>query len=150
VRDVDTTEFVYVVYIATSPEELWRALLEPGMTSQYWQHENVSDWTPGSRWEHRRRDAARTLDLVGRAVESAPPGRLVLTWAFPGDETREEQHSRVTFEIEPFRNVTRLTVTHDRLEPGSDLLGGIMEGWPMVLSSLKLQFETGQPLPKLW
>jgi uncharacterized protein YndB with AHSA1/START domain len=76
---VETTKFVCVVHIATSPEKLWHALLDPGMTGQYWQHENVSDRRPGSRCEHRRCDATRTLDLVGRVVESVPPGRLVLT-----------------------------------------------------------------------
>ena len=46
---------------------------------------------------------------------------LVLTWAFPADEGREKKHSRVTFEIEPVKDVVRLTVTHDRLEPGSEM-----------------------------
>jgi hypothetical protein len=44
----------------------------------------------------------------------------------------------------------KLTVTHDRLESGSEMQRGITEGWPMVLSSLKSMLETGEPLPKLW
>ena len=120
------------------------------MTAQYWQHENVSDWKPGSRWEHRRSDENRTLDLVGKVIESSAPLRLVITWAFPADEEHEEKHSRVTFEIEPIRGVARLTVTHDGLEPNSEMLRGITEGWPIVLSSLKTLLETGRPLPKLW
>jgi uncharacterized protein YndB with AHSA1/START domain len=147
---VDTAQFAYVVYIATSPEELWDALLDPGTTENYWQHHNVSDWRPGSTWEHRRSDGSGTVDLVGRVLESIRPHRLQITWAFPSDGSPEEKHSRVTFEIERFRNVTRLRLTHDRLEPGSDMLGGITEGWPKVLSSLKSLLEVGQPLPKLW
>jgi uncharacterized protein YndB with AHSA1/START domain len=73
-----------------------------------------------------------------------------LTWAFPADGAREEKHSRVTFEIEAIGDVVRLTVTHDRLEPGSEMLRGITEGWPKVLSSLKSLMEVGKPLPKLW
>jgi hypothetical protein len=46
--------------------------------------------------------------------------------------------------------VVRLTVTHDQLEPGSEMLRSIMEGWPKVLSSLKSLLELGQPLPGLW
>jgi uncharacterized protein YndB with AHSA1/START domain len=88
--------------------------------------------------------------LVGKFIESVPPRRLVLTWAFPSDEAREEKHTRVTFEIEPIGEVTRLTVTHDRLEPGSEMLHGITEGWPKVLSSLKTLMEAGRPLPQLW
>ena len=73
-----------------------------------------------------------------------------MTWAFPADEGNEERTTRVAFEIEPYREVVRLTLTHDRLEPGSEMERGITEGWPMVLSSLKTLLETGRPLPKLW
>jgi len=142
--------FVYVTYISTSPKELWNALIDPKVTAKYWQHENVSDWQPGSKWEHRGVEKERPLRLVGKVIEVSPPWRLVLTWAFPADEAREEKHSRVTFEIEPIRGVVRLTVTHDHVEPGSEMLEGITEGWPKVLSSLKSLLEVGRPLPKLW
>lgn len=82
------SQFVSVVYISTSPEKLWNALTDPKMTVQYWQHENVSDWQPGSRWEHRRCDNG-TVDLVGKVLESSPPRRLVLTWALPADQASE-------------------------------------------------------------
>jgi uncharacterized protein YndB with AHSA1/START domain len=147
---MDKPQFVYVTYISTTPEKLWNALIDAKMTSKYWQHDNISDWKPGSRWEHRSSDKERTLKLVGKVVESSPPRRLVITWAFPADEAREEKHTRVTFEIEPIGDVVRLTVTHDRLEPGSEMLLGITEGWPKVLSSLKSMLEVGRPLPKLW
>jgi uncharacterized protein YndB with AHSA1/START domain len=147
---MDKPQFVYVTYIATSPEKLWKALIDPAMTTKYWQHVNVSDWKPGSRWEHRGADKERELKLVGKVIESSPARRLVLTWAFPADEAREEKHTRVTFEIEPIGDVVRLTVTHDRLEPDSKMLDGITKGWPKVLSSLKTMLEVGKPLPKLW
>ena len=143
-------EFVYVMYISTSSVRLWNALIDPKLTAKYWQHKNLSDWQKGSKWEHRRSDNDGTLDLLGKVIESAPPRRLVLSWAFPADEAREEKHSRVTFEIEPYRDVVRLTVTHDHLEPDSKMLQGIMEGWPKVLSSLKSLLEMGRPLPALW
>jgi uncharacterized protein YndB with AHSA1/START domain len=139
-----------VTYIATSPEKVWRALIDADMTAKYWQHVNVSDWQPGSKWEHRDTGKDGKLQLVGRVIESAPPRRLVLTWAFPADEAREEKHTRVTFEIEPLGEVVRLTVTHDRLERGSEMLKGITAGWPKVLSSLKSLLEVGRPLPTLW
>src|SRR5512136_3094196 len=147
---MDKPQFVYVTYIATSPEKVWNALVDPATTAKYWQHVNVSDWKPGSRWEHRGADKERELRMVGKVLESTPPRRLVLTWAFPADEAREEKHTRVTFEIEPVGEVVRLTVTHDRLEPGSEMLQGITKGWPKVLSSLKSLLEVGRPLPQLW
>jgi uncharacterized protein YndB with AHSA1/START domain len=147
---MDKPKFVYVTYISTTPEKLWNALLDAKMTAQYWQHHNISDWKPGSKWEHRSSDKERALRLVGKVIESTPPRRLVITWASPADEARPEKHSRVTFEIEPVRDAVRLTVTHDSLEPASDMLKGITEGWPKVLSSLKSLLETGKALPKLW
>lgn len=139
-----------MTYIATSPDKLWNALIDAEMTTKYWQHVNVSDWKTGSRWEHRRAGKQNELGLVGKVIESSPPRRLVLTWALPADEAHEEKHTRVTFEIEPIGDVVRLTVTHDRLEPGSEMLRRIAAGWPKVLSSLKSLREVGRPLPELW
>ncbi len=147
---MDKPQFVYVIYIATTPDRVWKAIVDPAVTARYWQNVNLSDWRPGSRWEHRDPESKDALRLVGKVVEADPPRRLVLTWAFPEDESREENHTRVTFEIEPYRDVVRLTVTHDRLEAGSRMLEGITAGWPKVLSSLKSLLESGHPLPKLW
>jgi uncharacterized protein YndB with AHSA1/START domain len=147
---MDKPQFVYVTYISTTPEKLWKALIDAKMTKKYWQHENISDWKPGSKWEHRSFDKERTLKVAGKVIESSPPRRLVLTWAFPADEAREEKHTRVTFEIEPLGDVVRLTVTHDRLEPDSEMLKRITLGWPKVLSSLKSLLEVGRALPELW
>jgi uncharacterized protein YndB with AHSA1/START domain len=147
---MDTSKFVYVTYISTTPEKLWDALIDPGLTAKYWQHVNLSDWTPGSKWEHRSADKERALHLVGKVIEFSPGKRLVLAWASPADEANEEKHSRVALNIESFRGIVCLTVIHDQLEPGSDMLDGITKGWPMVISSLKTFLETGQPLPVLW
>jgi uncharacterized protein YndB with AHSA1/START domain len=147
---MDRPQFVYVTYISATPEKIWNALIDAEMTTQYWQHVNVSDWQPGSRWEHRRAGKDGAVLLVGKVIESSPPRRLVLTWAFPADEAREEKHTRVTFELEPVGTVVRLTVTHDQLEAGSDMLQGITRGWPKVLSSLKSLMESGRALPELW
>ena len=43
-------KFVYVTYIATTPEKLRQALTDGAFTRQYWFGNAVeSDWTPGSR-----------------------------------------------------------------------------------------------------
>jgi uncharacterized protein YndB with AHSA1/START domain len=141
--------FVYVTYIAARPEAVWKALLEPEFTRQYWGYENVSDWRPGSSWEHRKADSARTLALLGEVLEAEAPRRLVITWADLKDRGAKDRHSRVTFEIEPVADMARLTVTHDELEAGSEMLRKISQGWPRVLSSLKSLLETGRPL-KTW
>jgi uncharacterized protein YndB with AHSA1/START domain len=148
--------FVYVTYIATTPEKVWRALVDTDVTRQYWldpssdspAHVNVSDWKPGSQWEHQRVDETRTVDMVGKVVESTPPRRLVVTWARPKDAEDDAKHSRVTFDIESQGDgLVRLTVTHEDLERDPQMLAGISSGWPKVLSNLKTLLETGRALP---
>jgi uncharacterized protein YndB with AHSA1/START domain len=140
------TEFVYVTYIAAARQRIWDALIQPEFTRKYWGHDNVSDWKPGSAWEHRPSDGG-AAKLVGKVVEFDPPKRLVMTWAAPAEAASPAAHSRVTFELEPIEDMVRLTVRHDRLVPGSEMERGIIAGWPRVLSSLKSFLETGKPLP---
>jgi hypothetical protein len=49
----------------------------------------------------------------------------------------------VTFEIENYDEMVKLTVSHDELEAGSGMANGVKKGWPVVLSSLKSLLETG-------
>ena len=140
--------FVYVTYIAVPPEKVWDALIDGEATRQYWQHDNVSDWKPGSKWEHRRIDGSGKSDIAGTVVETARPSRLVVTWANPDELTKPGAQSRVTYDIQPHGSGhTRLMVTHDELEPGSKMERGISYGWPLVLSSLKSWLESGKPIP---
>jgi len=32
--------YTYVMYISTSPEKLWNALIDPKVTAKYWQHDD--------------------------------------------------------------------------------------------------------------
>ncbi len=147
---MDKPQFVYVTYISASPEKIFKALIEPETTTKYWQNANFADWKPGARWEHRTMDGTAEVLMVGKVIEFSPPRRLVLTWGRPADEAREEKHSRVTLELEPMGDVVRLTVTHDRLDGDAEMLEGISDGWPKVLSSLKSLMEVGKALPRLW
>ncbi|HEY6241285.1 MAG TPA: SRPBCC family protein [Burkholderiales bacterium] len=137
--------YVYVTYIATTPEKVFAALTETELTRQYWGMENVSDWKKGSAWRHQGSDS-KTVRILGEVVECTPPKRLVITWAFPADAADRKKHSRVAFDVERLEKMVKLTVTHDELERGSEMERGITEGWPRVLSSLKTFLETGRPL----
>lgn len=149
-------DFVYVTYIATTAEKVWRALVDTDVTRQYWADPqagcarvNVSDWKVGSRWEHQRADESRTTDIAGTVVESNPPRRLVISWARPAEVDDAAKHSRVSFDIEPYSDgLIRLTVTHDDLARDPQMLQGVSNGWPKVLSNLKTLLETGRALPK--
>ncbi len=139
----DTTSFVYVTYILSTPEKVFEAITRPEIARRYWGHENISDWKPGSTWEHVRDDDNRTVQLVGKVLEVSPPTRLVMSWASASKAADPANHSRVTFDVVEYENMVRLTVTHDELEVGSKMAGDISQGWPVVLSSLKSFIETG-------
>lgn len=140
----EKTSFVYVTYIRSTPEKVFEAITKPEVARRYWGHENVSDWKPGSTWQHVRDNEQRTVQLVGKVVEVSPPTRLVITWASPAQAADQSSHSRVSFDIAPYEGMVRLTVTHDELEAGSAMAKGIQQGWPIVLSSLKSLLETGE------
>ncbi|HEY4306329.1 MAG TPA: SRPBCC family protein [Gemmatimonadaceae bacterium] len=145
-------EFVYVTYIATTPEKVFHAIVDTDIAQKYWMgapgslaRANYSDWKPGSRWEHRRVDESQSVDVVGKVVESEPPRRLVMTWARPAEADDDTKHSRVTFDIEQQEPGTvRLTVTHENFEHDPKMLASISGGWPRVLSNLKTMLEAGR------
>ena len=125
---------------------VWEALTDPDLTAQYWGHSNISDWQVGSPWEHRRVDGSGIADVVGTVLESVPPRRLTMTFDAPGQAPREGP-SKVTFDIEPYHEIVRLTVTHENLADG-DALEAVSAGWPAVCANLKSLLETGHVLPR--
>ena len=138
--------YVYVTYIESTPERVWKALTHPDLTGQYWGHSNVSDWQAGSRWEHRRVDGSGIADVVGTVLESVPPHRLTMTFDDPGPGPSGGP-SKVTFDIEPYHEIVRLTVTHENLA-GDEALEAASAGWPAVCANLKSLLETGHVLPR--
>ena len=139
----EKTSFLYVTYIRTTPEKVFEAITQPEIARRYWGHENVSEWTPGSPWQHVRDNDERKVNIVGKVVEVDAPRRLVITWASPAQADDPDGTSRVTFDVAPYEGMVRLTVTHDELEAGGGMAKGIQQGWPIVLSSLKSLLETG-------
>ena len=72
-------QFVYVTYIRTTPEKLWKALTEPEFTRKFWCNTTQeSEWKPGSSWKIMAPDGMLTDS--GEVLEIEPPRRLVLKW----------------------------------------------------------------------
>lgn len=141
--------FVYVTYVAATPEQVWQALTDGAMTREFWFGRRVeSDWKVGSPvtfWYEK--DGAEAVSDSGIVLESHPPRRLSYTFHVEFiDEMRDAHPSRVTFEIEASNGDAKLTLTHDEFASGSKVLEGVSRGWPIVLSSLKSFIETGRPL----
>jgi uncharacterized protein YndB with AHSA1/START domain len=141
------SEFVYVTYIRTTPEKLWKALVDPEMTKQYWVGTwQESEWKPGAAWRLMIPDGR--IGDSGEVVEIDPPKRLVLKWRNEfRPELREEGYSRMTYTLEQVADSVKLTIVHQHDKPGSKFIQAVSNGWPRLLSSLKTLLETGESLP---
>jgi len=138
-------EKVFEIYIKTTPERLWEAIVDPELRAKYsFGVEVSSDWSPGSSYESVHPGAGIKI-AAGENLEVEPPRRLVQSFnALWSDDVKAQGTSRVTWEIEPVGDSCQLTVTHDQLPEGAnpELYGG----WPMILSGLKTLLETGEEL----
>ena len=146
------SEFVYVTFIRTTPEKLWRALKEPEFTRQFWMNTTQEcDWKPGASWRLLKPD--ESVADSGEVVEIEPHKRLVLKWQnHLFTELTAEGFSRLTYELEEKGDSVKLTVTHVMDKKNSKLIGAVSNGWPIILSSLKSLLETGESLEgtRLW
>ncbi len=139
----------FVTYIITSAEKLWEALTNRHFTKQYFFGRRMeSDWSVASSWKLVMKDGR--IDCEGKVLEADPPRQLALTWHVEWmEEFRNLPEAIVTFQIDAFGSVVRLTVSEFHPE-GIDpkFVEGGRRGWPIILSGLKSLLETGHPLPK--
>jgi uncharacterized protein YndB with AHSA1/START domain len=136
-------ESVYVIVIASPPEEVWTGLTSPEFTKQYWHRTEVqSDFEVGS--PIRFYIETGEVGCEGEILTADRPNELAYTWQFPlNPETKDEPPSRVTFKLEKIAAGTKLTMVHDQFEKDSKMLGIVDQGWPLVLSGLKTLLESG-------
>jgi len=140
------SQFVYVTYIRTTPQQLWSALTSAEFIHQYWFGCNVeSEWRVGASWKLCFADG-RPAD-AGEIVELEPEKKLVIRWRNEWKaEFKEEGWSLCTMELEPVDTAVKLTVTHSMERDNSKFIEAVSGGWPRILSNLKTLLETGVTL----
>src|SRR5437899_771695 len=116
------SNFVYVIFIRTTPEKLWEALTDAQFIRKYWFDMAVEcGWKEGSPWKLLYPDGR--LVVAGEILEIDPPRRMVIRWQ---DELRPELKAegpgRCTIEIEPVSSAVKLTITHEIDRPESKLI----------------------------
>jgi uncharacterized protein YndB with AHSA1/START domain len=144
---MSNSSFLYVTYIASTPERVWAALTDGKLSREYWGGRQVeSDWKPGSPVRFRKLSGEH--DMVRATVaEAAPPDRLIMLWTYeltPGAEMPPPQRLTYTIEAAAPENA-KLTVLHEGVE-GNPIDDALRNGWPAILSSLKSYLETGTAL----
>ena len=138
------SRFVYVTYIAATPEKVWEALTTASFMKDYFFGVTFdTDWKPGSAWKMVHPDGM--ISDSGEILETVAPSRLVMSWRNEfREELKADGYARFVAEIEPEGEATKLTITHSIDVPESKLIGAVSGGWPRILSNLKSLLETGK------
>ena len=141
-------EISYDIYIGAPAAEVWKGIVDGDLTKHY---------VYGTRFEGKLKKGAPYAYLGdggfkvvdGEILEIDPEKRLAMTWNAHWDETvARDRASRVTYELSAMGpSTTRLRLHHDQFEQKTATYIGSVDGWPLMLSSLKSLLETGKPLP---
>ena len=141
-------ELSYDIYIAASPKDVWRGLVDGEMTSKYVYGTRLeSSLKAGARFAYVGDGAFEPVS--GEVIAAEPERRLVLRWQARWDEkVAKDRPSRVTYEIDPAGpEMTRLRLRHDDFEQETATYLGSADASPWMMSSLKSLLETGKALP---
>ncbi|HEX8079101.1 MAG TPA: SRPBCC family protein [Jatrophihabitans sp.] len=140
-----TDRRVYETEVLATPERIWQALTDPGVTEQYFFGTRVeSDWS--DKAPIRYRNAEGGVDADGEILEASENRRLSYTFRPAWSPSSQAvKPGTVSWEIEPSGRASKVTLTHDGFDfdsPGGDQVDS---GWVLTLSSLKALLETGKP-----
>jgi uncharacterized protein YndB with AHSA1/START domain len=142
------SRFVYVIYIRTTAEELWKAMTSAEFMKQYWLGAHIeSEWKLGAPWRIVYPDGRVTDE--GEVAEFDPPRRFALRWRHKMQpEIAQEGEAMCEIELEPVEGAVKLTVNHSIARADSKLIAAVSGGWPRILSNLKSLIETGKTILK--
>jgi uncharacterized protein YndB with AHSA1/START domain len=143
----DDPVYVYDIYIGAPIDRVWEGLTDGALTRQY---------AYGTRFQGTLRKGAPYAFLGdgdakavdGEILEVTPQKHLSMTWRAHWDEkSAADRPSRVTYQLDATGPcTTKLRVVHDDFDGETATYTGSVDGWPMMLSSLKTLLESGQAL----
>ena len=149
------TAHVQQVYIAATPEQVWRGITDSEWTKRYF-FGTVFVRPPEAGRPYRTITPDGADATEGTIEELQPPtdgrpGRFVLTWRTLYDAAlAAEPPSRVEWTVEAAGDgLTRVRLVHGDLAASPLTWASVRTGWPWVLDGLKTVIETGQSLPPL-
>jgi uncharacterized protein YndB with AHSA1/START domain len=146
-RMTNKLDYSYDIYIGAPIGKVWNGLVDGEMTRQY---------VYGTRLESKLKKGAPYAYLgegdfkvvEGEILDIDPERRLVMSWRAHWDESvTKDRASRVTYTLTSAgQATTKLHVLHDEFEGPTATYTGSIEGWPLMMSSLKSLLETGKAL----
>lgn len=139
--------YTYDIYISAPVGTVWKGLVDGEMTKHYAYGTRLeTKLKKGAPYAYVGNGAFRVID--GEILEIEPEQRLVMSWKAHWDDTvAKDRPSRVTYELSAAgTSTTKLRVVHDEFDGQTATYLGWVEGWPLMMSSLKSLLETGKGL----
>jgi len=139
----DPAPLSYVIYIAATPEKVWEGFVsKESNRTIFMGAELEADWKAGGAmaWVGTGPDGKPVKYVHGEVLEYDPPSTLQYTFAMG----QSDKTSRVTLELVPETEATKVTVMHDQWAETDSAYAATADGWPRILSRLKTLIETGK------
>ena len=138
-----TTPLSFVFYITAKPEQVWQGLFSPESNRIIFMGADFeSDLRPGGsmKWIGPGQDGKPTTLVKAEILRCEPPRCLQYTFQLGQSSLK----SRVTAELDPETEATKLSIRHDDWTEADPAYGFCADGWPRILSRLKTLLETGK------
>jgi uncharacterized protein YndB with AHSA1/START domain len=143
----DQEEIVSEIYIASGPERVFQALVDPMQVPQWWGQDGIyrcthfiSDVRIGGMWRSSGVGPdGRDFVVLGEYLEVDPPHLLVHTWVASWTGTAK---TVVRWELLPMNQGTLVRIRHSGLSAYPDIAQSY-RGWPRMLSWLQAFIESG-------
>jgi uncharacterized protein YndB with AHSA1/START domain len=139
----DQAPLRYVIYIAATPEKVWEGFVSKESNRiLFMGAELEAEWKAGGSmaWVGPGPDSKSMNYVHGEVLRYDPPKVLQYTFAMGQSDTT----SRVTLELVPETEATKVMVTHDQWAETDSAYATTADGWPRILSRLKTLIETGK------
>jgi uncharacterized protein YndB with AHSA1/START domain len=139
----EQTPLHFVFYIAAPPDKVWEGFVSPESNRILFMGAELEvDLKPGGpmNWVGTGADGKRSIYVRGEVLQSDPHRLLQYTFAIGSSSSI----SRVTIELVPESEATRVSVVHDQWAEDDTAYTSSADGWPRILSRLKTLIETGK------
>lgn len=139
----EQTPLQFVFYFAAPPDKVWNGFVSPESNRIIFGGAELEvALKPGGpmNWVGPGPDGKRTVYVRGEVLQADPPRFLQYTFAIGSSN----KISRVTIELVPETEATKVSVLHDSWAEDDDAYASSADGWPRILSRLKTLIETGR------
>jgi uncharacterized protein YndB with AHSA1/START domain len=117
------------VTIQAPPDTVFRFFTDSARWAKWWGPGSTIDAKPGGDLYIRHPGG---IESAGKVLEVDPPKRLVFTYGFVSGSPIPVGASRVTIQLEPHREGTRLKLTHEVADTAAR--DELIQGWRFQLS----------------